>query len=79
MSKAICEMTYEEASEEYVSCMKEAFRILDHSFKELYYFRDRAEALRLYVVENFLDKERGRNAPLTETNAESVQIKEEFT
>lgn len=72
MSKAICEMTYEEASEEYVSCMREAFLIFDHSFEELNYFRDRAEALRLYIVENFLDKECGRTAPLTESNAESV-------
>jgi hypothetical protein len=52
MDKAICEMTYEEASAEYSACMKEAFD-LTHSFKELAFYRDRAESIRLYIVEKF--------------------------
>lgn len=52
--RAICEMSYDELSAEYSRCMTEAFKISEYSFKELAFFRDRAECIRLYVVENFL-------------------------
>lgn len=52
--KAICEMTYEEACDAYTEAIINAGDIVNVTSKDRAYWFDRAEAIRLYVCDNFL-------------------------
>ena len=53
--KAICEMCYEEACDAYSEAIIKAGDIVNVTSKERAYWFDRAEAIRLYVCEHFLE------------------------
>ena len=54
--KAICEMTYEEACDAYTEAIINAGNIVNVTSSERVYWFDRAEAIRCYVCENFLEE-----------------------
>jgi len=52
--KAISEMSYEEACEAYNEAILKAGDVVNVTSRERAYWFDRAEAIRIYVCENFL-------------------------
>ena len=53
--KAICEMTYEEANDAYMEAVTMAGDVVNVTSRERAYWFDRAEAIWLYVCENFFE------------------------
>lgn len=53
-NKAICEMTYEEACDAYSEAVIMCGDMVNVTSRERIYWFGRAEAIRLYVCENFL-------------------------
>lgn len=53
--KAICEMSYEEACDAYSEAIIMAGDVVNVTSNERVFWFNRAEAIRLYVCENFLE------------------------